>query len=148
MKRISMIVPVYNAEAFLRELVESLLSQDWENLQILLSDDGSTDESLALMNALAERDPRITVVTGPNTGVSSARNRALRLADGDYIGFADSDDILEPGYLPALASALGRAGRIWPAAAFPGIMCGPGSRMACPRKDMRNRSWIGTAWFG
>jgi len=110
MKRISMIVPVYNAEAFLRELVESLLSQDWENLQILLSDDGSTDESLALMNALAERDPRITVVTGPNTGVSSARNRALRLADGDYIGFADSDDILEPGYLPALASALEESG--------------------------------------
>ncbi|MBQ9270481.1 MAG: glycosyltransferase family 2 protein [Oscillospiraceae bacterium] len=110
MKRISMIVPVYNAEPYIRAMVESLQAQDWEDLQILLSDDGSTDGSVALMTDLAEQDPRITVVVGPNTGVSSARNRALRLADGAYIGFADSDDVLEPGYLAALASALEESG--------------------------------------
>lgn len=110
MKRISMIIPVYNAEPYIRAMVESLQAQDWENLQILLSDDGSTDGSVDLMTALAEQDPRITVVVGPNTGVSSARNRALRLADGEYIGFADSDDILEPGYLHGLASALEESG--------------------------------------
>ena len=110
MKRISMIIPVYNAEPYIRAMVESLQAQDWENLQILLSDDGSTDGSVDLMTALAEQDPRITVVVGPNTGVSSARNRALRLADGAYIGFADSDDILEPGYLHGLVSALEESG--------------------------------------
>ena len=110
MKRISMIIPVYNAEPYIRAMVESLQAQDWENLQILLSDDGSTDGSVDLMTALAEQDPRITVVVGPNTGVSSARNRALRLADGEYIGFADSDDILEPGYLRGLVSALEESG--------------------------------------
>ena len=110
MKRISMIIPVYNAEPYIRAMVESLQAQDWENLQILLSDDGSTDGSVDLMTALAEQDPRITVVVGPNTGVSSARNRALRLADGEYIGFADSDDILEPGYLHGLVSALEESG--------------------------------------
>ena len=110
MKRISMIIPVYNAEPYIRAMVESLQAQDWEDLQILLSDDGSTDGSVDLMTALAEQDPRITVVVGPNTGVSSARNRALRLADGAYIGFADSDDILEPGYLHGLVSALEESG--------------------------------------
>ena len=95
MKRISMIIPVYNAEPYIRAMVESLQAQDWENLQILLSDDGSTDGSVDLMTALAEQDPRITVVVGPNTGVSSARNRALRLADGAYIGFAVVDEMLE-----------------------------------------------------
>ena len=110
MKRISMIIPVYNAEPCIRAMVESLQAQDWEDLQILLSDDGSTDGSVDLMTALAEQDPRITVVVGPNTGVSSARNRALRLADGEYIGFADSDDILEPGYLRGLVSALEESG--------------------------------------
>ena len=110
MKRISLIIPVYNAEAVLTEMVESVLSQEWENLQILLSDDGSTDGSLQLMTALAQRDSRIAVVTGPNTGVSSARNRAIRLADGDYIGFADSDDVMEPGYLKTLASLLEESG--------------------------------------
>ena len=110
MKRISVIIPVYNAEAFLEDMVESLLSQEWQNLQILLSDDGSTDGSLPIMRALAERDSRITVVTGENTGVSSARNRALRLADGEYLCFADSDDLLEPGYLSALTVALEESG--------------------------------------
>ena len=110
MKRISVIIPVYNAEAFLEDMIGSLSSQGWENLQILLSDDGSTDDSLPVMRAFAEQDPRITVVTGENAGVSAARNRALLLADGDYIGFADSDDLLEQGYLSALVSALEETG--------------------------------------
>lgn len=110
MKRVSLIVPVYNAAAFLPAMVESLLGQDWENLQILFSDDGSTDGSAALLHALAAKDPRVTVITAPNGGVSAARNRALRLADGDYIGFADSDDILEPGYLRGLVEALEESG--------------------------------------
>lgn len=106
MKKISLIVPVFNGEKFLPAMTGSVLSQDWENLQVIFSDDGSTDGSLAFLRALAEKDPRVTLIESPNGGVSSARNRALRQAEGDYIGFADSDDVLEPGYLKTLAALL------------------------------------------
>lgn len=106
MKQISLIVPVYNGEKYLPTMAESVLSQDWENLQVIFSDDGSTDGSLPFLRELARKDPRVLVLESPNGGVSSARNRALQKAQGDYIGFADSDDVLEPGYLKTLASLL------------------------------------------
>ncbi len=110
MKRISVIVPVYNVAGYLRAMSDSLLNQTWENLQILLSDDGSTDGSRDILKELSERDSRVTVVFGENGGVSAARNRALRLADGDYIGFADGDDLLLPDCLSTLAKALEESG--------------------------------------
>lgn len=106
MKKISIIIPVYNVEGYLETMARSLLTQKWENLQVIFSDDGSTDGSLAILRRLAEEDPRITVVTGVNHGVSSARNRALRVAEGDYIGFCDADDSLAPDYLTTLVSLL------------------------------------------
>lgn len=106
MKKISLVIPVYNGETYLPAMVESVLSQNWENLQVIFSDDGSTDGSLPFLRELAARDPRVLLLESPNGGVSSARNRALQKADGDYIGFADSDDVLEPGYLKTLASLL------------------------------------------
>ncbi len=106
MKRVSMIVPVYNVASYLPAMAESLLNQDWENLQILFSDDGSTDGSAQILAELADRDPRITVIAEKNGGVSAARNRALLQADGDYIGFADADDMLKPGYIRTLVEAL------------------------------------------
>lgn len=106
MERISLIVPVYNCEKYLEAGVASILSQGWENLQIILSDDGSSDGSLAIARALAEKHREITVVTGENRGVSTARNRALAVADGGYIGFCDADDTLLPGYLSGLAELL------------------------------------------
>ena len=106
MKKISLIIPVYNAEKYLPQMAESLLSQDWDNVQFIFSEDSSTDNSLKMLRALEKKDDRVVVITGENHGVSAARNRALRLADGDYIGFADSDDLLEPGYLRTLAELL------------------------------------------
>ncbi len=106
MKKISLIVPVYNGEKYLTEMAQSALAQSWGNLEIIFSNDGSQDGSLSILEALAAQDPRIKVVTGENRGVSAARNRALAQATGDYIGFADSDDLLEPGYLKALAELL------------------------------------------
>ena len=106
MKTVSLIVPVYNAGAYLAPLVRSALSQSYGVMQLILSDDGSTDGSLAVMEQLAREDARITVVTGPNGGVSSARNRALNRAEGDYIGFLDADDLLEPEYLSTLVGLL------------------------------------------
>lgn len=106
MKKISLIVPVYNCEVYLEPMLESVLAQEWEALQIILSDDGSQDGSLAKAFALAKKHPEITVITGENTGVSGARNRALTAAEGDYIGFCDADDTLLPGYLKTLAGLL------------------------------------------
>lgn len=110
MSRISLIVPVYNGAAHLRDMADSALKQDWPDYQIIFSDDGSTDETAAILRELSARDRRVVVVSGENQGVSAARNRALKLANGDYIGFADADDQLEPGYLRTLANALEESG--------------------------------------
>ena len=106
MSKVSFVVPVYNAGAFLTPLVRSVLAQDYEDFQLILSDDGSTDATSELMQSLAQEDSRITLVSGPNGGVSSARNRGLLAAAGDYIGFLDADDEIAPNYLSTLVSLL------------------------------------------
>lgn len=110
MSRISLIVPVYNGEKFLKRMAESVLAQEVSALQVIFSDDGSTDGTASILAELAARDARVTVISEKNGGVSAARNRALSIADGDYIGFADSDDLLEPGYFSTLVSALEASG--------------------------------------
>jgi len=94
--RISIIVPVHNAAAFLPALLESLSAQTERNLEIIAIDDGSTDASPALLAAHALLDPRLVVITQRNAGVSAARNRGLDAARGEWIGFADADDWLYP----------------------------------------------------
>ena len=79
MRMVSLVVPVFNAGAFLTPLVRSVLAQDYADFQLILSDDGSTDSSLEQMECFSREDSRITLVTGPNGGVSSARNRGGRL---------------------------------------------------------------------
>ena len=106
MKKISLIIPVYNSEAYLPQMVRAVLDQNWENLQLVFCDDGSSDGSLSFLERLAAEDSRVTLVTKENGGVSSARNLALQAARGDYIGFADADDIPEPEYLATLAGLL------------------------------------------
>lgn len=106
MKKISLIIPVYNCENYLEDMVTSILSQVWEDIEIILSDDGSTDGSLEKARRLAEKHREIIVLTGENTGVSGARNRGLAVATGDYIGFCDADDTLSHGYLEGLANLL------------------------------------------
>ena len=83
---ISVIVPVYNVEAYLDRCMHSVLNQTYQNLEILLIDDGSTDGSPALCDAYATRDRRIKVLHKPNGGLSDARNAGLALAQGAYIG--------------------------------------------------------------
>ena len=132
MKRVSLIIPVYNAAKYLPQMAESLLGQDWENLQILFSDDGSTDESVQILTRLAERDRRITIVIEENGGVSAARNRALALADGDYIGFTDADDILKPDYVRRLAEALEQTGADMACCGFDRIYAASGKQDYLP----------------
>lgn len=93
---ISIIVPVYNVEKYLDRCVESIRQQTYQKLEIILVDDGSTDSSPAKCDAYAQADSRIRVVHKPNGGLSDARNAGLLLASGDYIGYVDSDDWIEP----------------------------------------------------
>lgn len=99
---ISVIVPVYNVAAYLPECLESLLGQDHEKLEILLINDGSTDESGTICDEYAARESRIRVIHQKNGGAAAAKNAGLRAATGEYLSFVDSDDYLEPesyGYM-------------------------------------------------
>lgn len=93
---LSIIMPVYNTAAYLEETVKSVLAQTYENFELILVDDGSTDGSGALCDALTQTDSRIRVVHKPNGGVASARNVGVDHVTGEYIGFVDSDDIISP----------------------------------------------------
>ncbi len=94
---LSVIIPVYNAADRLSACVDSILSQAPADTQLILVDDGSTDESFDICNRLAKEDPRVKVIHQTNTGASAARNRGLREARGRYIQFVDADDELAPG---------------------------------------------------
>ncbi len=93
---ISIIIPVYNVEKYLDKCVESVVNQTYKNLEILLVDDGSPDNCPQMCDAWAEKDGRVKVMHVENNGVAEARNKALEAAEGDYIGFVDSDDWIEP----------------------------------------------------
>lgn len=96
---VSVIVPVYNLEAYVDRCVDSLLAQNWENLEILLIDDGSTDDSPRMCDRWAEKDSRIRVVHKENAGLGMARNTGIELAKGTYVCFVDGDDTLEPNMI-------------------------------------------------
>ncbi|MBO4379933.1 MAG: glycosyltransferase, partial [Muribaculaceae bacterium] len=89
---VSVIIPIYNVEKYLEECVESVVNQTYSNLEIILSDDGSTDSSGAIADRLAATDIRIHVIHEENGGSSVARNRGLDIAKGEYVMFVDSDD--------------------------------------------------------
>ena len=94
MELISVIVPVYNVEKYLRRCIDSILAQTYTNLEIILVDDGSPDNCPAICDEYAEKDSRIKVIHQQNGGLSAARNAGLDIATGDYIGFVDSDDYI------------------------------------------------------
>lgn len=95
MKKISIIIPVYNVEKYLNKCLDSIVKQSYKNLEILIIDDGSKDNSLKIAREYEKRDNRIRVFTQKNSGVSSARNLGIKNSTGDYITFVDSDDWLE-----------------------------------------------------
>ena len=93
--KISIIVPVYNAEKYLVECLNSLVEQTYKNIEIILIDDGSIDNSAKICDEYAKKDERIKVVHQKNSGVSVARNNGLDMHTGDYVMFVDSDDWIE-----------------------------------------------------
>ena len=96
---ISVIVPVYNVEKYLRRCVDSIINQTYRNLEIILVDDGSPDKSGEICDEYAKQDSRIKVIHKKNGGVSSARNAGITAASGEYIMFVDSDDYIDSGML-------------------------------------------------
>jgi glycosyltransferase involved in cell wall biosynthesis len=96
---ISIIVPVYNVEKFLPKCIESIVNQTYTNFELILIDDGSTDNSGNICDLFAENDNRIKVIHQNNAGVSTARNNGIKEARGDYICFVDADDWIEEDYL-------------------------------------------------
>lgn len=102
MDLLTIVIPVYNVEAYLARTLYSLCNQTYSNLEILLIDDGSSDGSLAICREWENRDSRIKVFTQENSGVSVTRNRGIQLALGKYLMFMDADDWIEPNMLEVL----------------------------------------------
>lgn len=125
---VSIIVPIYNVEAYLEACLESLIRQTYRDIEIILVNDGSTDNSLGICEAYVKKDSRITVYNKGNGGLSDARNYGLEHSTGDLITFVDSDDYVSEDYIACLYNALletdsdiavasfyyDRDGKIWP----------------------------------
>lgn len=106
MEKISVIVPVYNAEPYLEKCIESILAQTYQNIELVLVNDGSTDRSALICERFKEKDSRVKVWHKANGGVSSTRNFALSVATGDYLVFVDCDDWLESFHIQKLYDLL------------------------------------------
>ena len=104
--RFSIIVPLYNKEHYLPQLVDSVVTQGFDDFELLLVDDGSTDGTAALTDKLAAANPHIRSFHKKNGGVSSARNLGLREANGEYLMFLDGDDLLAPRSLVRVDAAI------------------------------------------
>ena len=107
MHTISVIVPIFNAGAYLAKCIESLIHQPYTALQIILVNDGSTDDSLAIAQQYAAQDSRIEVYTQTNRGQSVARNLGLQYAKGEYISFVDADDYVDNDFYTVLMQHIG-----------------------------------------
>ena len=104
---ISIIIPVYNVEPYVRKCMESLLGQTYPNIELLVIDDGSPDRSMDIVRELAADDPRVRIFDPGHQGLSKTRNYGVRMAKGEYLMFVDSDDSVEPDYcLTPLSCAL------------------------------------------
>ncbi|MBO1512363.1 glycosyltransferase family 2 protein [Metabacillus bambusae] len=104
--KVSVIIPVFNAEKYVAHCIDSLLAQTLKECEFIFINDGSQDESLKIIERYGNLDPRIKIINQKNHGVSIARNRGLEIATGEYIGFVDSDDYIEKNMYQVLYSSL------------------------------------------
>lgn len=103
--KVSVIVPIYNVEEYLRRCVDSILNQTYQNMEIILVDDGSTDGSAIICDNYEKKDDRIVVIHKKNGGLSDARNEGIKKSTGEYIAFVDSDDYINEKYVEMLLNA-------------------------------------------
>lgn len=101
-EKVAIIIPVYNSSKFLRECIESAIAQTYENIEIILVNDGSTDDSLEIIELYSKKDERIRYCSLKNSGVSTARNTGLKMCESDKVVFLDSDDIITPNLVEML----------------------------------------------
>lgn len=106
MKKVSIIIPIYNNEKTLKRCIDSILNQTYENIEIILVNDGSKDKSQSICESYLEIDKRITLITQKNQGVAIARNQGLKKATGEYIQFVDSDDYIDEKMLSILVNEI------------------------------------------
>lgn len=102
---ISVIVPVYNVEKYLKPCLDSILNSTYQDIELIPVDDGSTDNSGAICDEYARKDARVHVIHKANGGVSSARNEGLRVAGGEFVSFIDGDDVIHPEMMEILVNA-------------------------------------------
>ena len=107
MPQVSVIVPVYNAEKYLAECVDSILAQTLRDIEVILVDDGSTDTSPAICDAYAGKDSRVKVIHKANGRAASARNAGMKIVQGEYVAFVDSDDWISPDMYEQMLAAGG-----------------------------------------
>ncbi len=106
--KVSVIVPVYNSEKFIEKCLTSIMVQTLKELEIVVVNDGSTDSSLVILNSMAQKDSRIKIVSQENQKQGAARNAGTKIAEGEYIGFVDSDDWVDSDYFEKLYNAAQR----------------------------------------
>ena len=131
---VSVIIPAFNAEKYIAECLDSVLHQSYDNMEILVIDDGSVDATPGILDSYSEKDTRVSVIHKPNEGVSEARNRGLMAAKGDYIAFVDADDLVSPVFVQEAVEAAAR----WNADIVLGntvyFKASPGPAVLSPRK--------------
>jgi len=110
MAQISVIIPVYNTEKYIAKCLQSVISQTFQDIEIICIDDGSTDNSLQILNDFAQKDARIKVIAQPNSGAGPARNAGLKIATGKYLSFLDADDFFEKNMLEVAFNECEKAG--------------------------------------
>ncbi len=132
MPAVSVIVPVYKAEAYLAQCIDSILGQECSDLEIILVDDGSPDGCGAICDAYAAREPRISVIHQENQGQAAARNHAMKMAKGTWICFVDSDDLIHPQMISSLYEAVQSTGA-------PMAMCRMTEAAALPEEFWKDR---------
>ena len=107
---ISIVIPVYNVDKYLSQCLESIINQTYQDLEIIIIDDGSSDNSPQICDEFAKKDKRITVIHKENGGAASARNEGLRKATGDFLAFVDSDDYIEKNAYSTMMEVMSREG--------------------------------------
>ena len=108
MPKVSVIIPVYNVEAYLRQCLDSVVNQTLKDIEIICVDDGSTDGSAAILKEYATKDERIKILTQSNSGAGAARNAGIARATGEWITFSDADDWIEPDAIEKMVAAAQR----------------------------------------
>ena len=103
---VSIIVPVYNSESYISQTLDAILNQTYKNIEVVLVNDGSTDNTQEILEKYQEKDNRIILINTPNLNVSNARNTGLKYATGEYISFIDSDDLISKEYISSLYDAI------------------------------------------